>query len=218
MKVIKWVLIIFGLILFNFLVTEYLLRVSGLAESILDSRLDKELKSADYIFDFSSKMKERLVGLKLENKFDLESPEKVEHVTYSKVENYNPYPPILRLFKSDYVIYSKDSRLKQITIISGESDTTPSVLVNNYRGAQTGGGDYFVTYIFYQNNISKINGTVDGDYDKIDWYSFRGGSYNGFEEGWLIVFIFLEILLLIIWLFIKKKDAISLRAKQSKIK
>lgn len=205
MKIIKWVFIIFGLILFNFLVTEYLLRVNGLVESIHESTLDSELKSADYIFDFSTDMKERLIGLKLENKFDLESPDKVKRIPYNKVESYNPYPPILHLFKSDYVVYSKDSKIKQITILSGESDATPSVLVSKSRGGQTGWGDYFVTYIFYQNHINKNNGAVDGDYDKISWYSFRGGSYNGFEEAWLVVFAFFEILTLIIWLFIKKR-------------
>jgi len=153
--------------LFNFLVTEYLLRVNGNIENIHESKLDTELKSADYIFDFSLGIKERLLELKLENKFDLESQEKEKRIPYAKVENYNPYPPILHLFKSDYVIYSKDSAVKQITILSGESDTTPSVLVSKSRDAQTGGGDYFVTYIFYQNHINVNNGAVKGDYDNI---------------------------------------------------
>ena len=208
MKIIKWTLVIFALILFNFLVVECLLKVNGLAEIFYESSLDNELKSADYIFDFSPNMKKRLLSLNLENKFDLESLEKERRISDSKVENYNPYPPILRLFRSDYVVYSKDSKLKQVTIISGESDTTPSVLVTKLRGRQTGWGDYFVKYIFYQNNITEVEGVIDADYDKIDWYSFRGGSYNGFEEAWMFVLLFLEIFILIIWSFIKKRKKI----------
>ncbi|WP_396601255.1 hypothetical protein [Algibacter sp. R77976] len=204
-RIIKWVCIIFGFILFNFLVTEYLLKVNGIFESIHEATLDSELKSADRIFDFTPEMEERLLGLKLGNKFDLESQEKKKHIPYAEAENYNPYPPILHLFKSDYVIYSKESAVKQITILSGESDTTPSVLVSKSRGNYTGGGDYFVTYIFYQNNINVTNGVVKCDYDNIDWYSFRGGSYNGFEEAWFVVFTFFEILIIIIWLVIKKR-------------
>lgn len=208
MKIVKWILIIFGLIILNFLLVESLLKVNGLAESFHKSNLNRELKSADLIFDFSETMKERLLSLGLENKFDLESPEKKKRIPYSKVEKYNPYPPILRPFKSDYVIYSKDSKLKQVTILSGESDTTPSLLVGKSRGDYTGGGDYFVKYIFYQNNIVEANGVIDADYDKIDWHSFRGGSYNGFEELWMFVLLFLEIFILIIWSFIKKRNRV----------
>ena len=54
--------------------------------------------------------------------------------------------------------------------------------------------------------LSDLSGT-SADYDKIDWHSFRGGSYNGFEELWMFVLLFLEIFILIIWSFIKKKEA-----------
>lgn len=204
MKVIKWILIILGFILFNFLVTEWLLRVNGHVENIHESALDRELKSADYIFDFSPRFKERLISLNLEHKFDLESPQKEKRIPFAQVQNYNPYPPILHLFRSDYVVYSKDAKLKQVTIFSGESDTTPSILVNKSRGNYTWGGDYFVTYIFYQSNITTYKDTVNCDYNNIDWYSFRGGSYNGFEEAWQVAFLLFEIFILIIWVFIQK--------------
>lgn len=192
-------------ILANFLVVEYLLRVNGIIENIHEAKLDTELKSADYIFDFSPGIKERLLGLQLEDKFDLESEEKENRISYDNVKNYNPYPPILHLFKSDYVVYSKNSKIKQITILSGESDATPSILVGKSRGDYTGGGDYFVTYIFYQSYININYQSVAGDYDNIDWYSFRGGSYNGFEEAWFIVLPFFQILILIIYSFINKR-------------
>ncbi|TBN00451.1 hypothetical protein EYD45_14380 [Hyunsoonleella flava] len=205
MKVVKWIFIILVLISFNFLVTEYLLRVNGIIENIHETKLGNELKNADRIFDFSPKMESRLLELQLGEKFDLDSKEKEKRISFAKVENYNPYPPIRHPFTSDYVIYRKDSVVKQITILSGESDTTPSVLVKKVRGKQTSWGDYFVTYIFYHNCFDIGNGNIDTDYNDIDWYSFRGGSYNGFEEAWIIVFTFFQIIILVIWLYLKKR-------------
>lgn len=204
-RLIKWIGIIFLVVLANFLIVEYLLRVNGIIENIQESKLNIELKSADYIIDFSPGIKERLLGLQLEDKFVSKSQEKENRISYDDVKKYNPYPPILHLFKSDYVIYCKNSATKQITIISGESDATPSILVDKGRGEYKGGGDYFVTYIFYQSYDNVNHQAISVDYDNIDWYSFRGGSYNGFEEAWFIALSFFQILILIIYSFINKR-------------
>ena len=200
MRIIKWIFILSGVILFNLFVWECLLRVYGFFEYMTTSRLEWELKNADHIFDFSPNMKDALTQLHLENKFDLEYYGKNKRITYSTVEKDNPYPPILQVFQSSYVIYNKDFKLKQITILSGECDATPSILVEKARGDKTGFGDYFVTYIFYHNDISGSNAS----YDRIDWYSWRGGSYDGIEELWIIPIIITEIVVLIVWLIIKR--------------
>ncbi len=208
MKIIKWIFILLGLIVFNLFVLECLLRVGGLFDNIAESRLDRELKNADHIFDFSPNMKERLLKLRLADKFELDYHGKEKRIQYSSVESYNPYPPILHLFDTAYVIYNKDFKLKQITILSGECDATPSILVDKARGEQTGFGDHFVTYIFYQNEMSGIG----VDYDRIDWYSWRGGSYDGFEELWILPLTITEILILIVWTIIKRRRKLAITA------
>jgi hypothetical protein len=201
MRIIKWILIVLTVITANFLIFEYLLRVNGIYARMANNRLYRELKSADYIFDFSPDMKDGLLKLGLEDKFDLDYHGKERRIPYSAIEAYNPYPPILHLFDTAYVIYNKDFKLKQITILSGECDATPSPLVTKARGKQTGYGDHFVTYIFYHNEMS--GNSVD--YDRIDWYSWRGGSYDGFEEVWMFGVIAAEILILIGLVVIRKR-------------
>lgn len=208
MRIIKLIIIIFGLVVFNILTLECLLRVGGLFENIAESRLDKELKNADHIFDFSPNMKDRLESLQLEGKYDLDYHGKNNRIQYKSVENYNPYPPILNLFDTAYVIYNKDFKLKQITILSGECDATPSLLVDKERGEQPGSGDYFVTYIFYQNEISGTG----VDYDRIDWYSWRGGSYDGFEELWFFPMIIAELLILVLWVKINWRKKLAAKS------
>lgn len=196
------------MVVFNLLALECLLRVGGLFKNIAETRIDRELKNADHIFDFSPNMKDRLSRLQLESKFDLDYHGKDKRIQYSSVESYNPYPPILHLFDTAYVIYNKDFKLKQITILSGECDATPSLLVDKARGTQTGFGDHFVTYIFYQNEMSGVG----VDYDRIDWYSWKGGSYNGFEELWIFPMTLVEILLLIVWVIIKRRKKLAITA------
>ena len=201
MRVIKWGLIVTALVIVNLLIFEYLLRTNGIYARMVNNRLYRELKNADHIFDFSPDMKEGLLKLGLEEKFNLDYHGKSKRIPYSAVEAYNPYPPILHLFDTGYVIYNKDFKLKQITILSGECDATPSPLVKKARGIQTGYGDHFVTYIFYLGEMS--GNSVD--YDRIDWYSWRGGSYDGFEEIWIVKAIVAELLILIGWRVIRKR-------------
>ncbi|HYV92444.1 MAG TPA: hypothetical protein VE978_11690 [Chitinophagales bacterium] len=208
MGIIKWTLVILGLIIFDQVVLECLLRVGGLFKNIAESSLDKELKSADYIFDFSPNMNGRLKALGLESKFDLGSFKNEKRIPYPAVEEYNPYPPILDIFDTAFVLYNKDFKLRQITILSGECDATPSILVDKARGKETGFGDHFVTYIFYQDEMSGIG----VDYDRIDWYSWRGGSYNGFEELLVVPMLLIEIIFLLLLKLItrwRKKRAIT---------
>ncbi len=205
MKIIKWTFITIGLIVFNvFIVSECLLRVGGLFENICKSRLEIELQNADSIYDFSDNMRIRLVELGLKNRFKLNYLEKAYIIPYSTVEKYNPYPPILHYYDSAYVVYKKNYEIKQVTILSGESDTTPSILVNKIRREETGWGDRFTTYIFYQNNI--LSDALVIDYDRIDWYSWRGGSYDGFEELWFFPLTIVELILLISIIWIRKRS------------
>lgn len=210
MKFIKWTAIVIGVIIFNLFLLECLLRVYGLYQSRYESQIDKELISADKIFDFSPNMKKRLINLGLENKFDLDYHGKNKRIPYKEIDNYNPYPPILHLFDSSYVIYNKDFKLKQLTILSGESDATPSILVEKARGKQTGFGDHFVTYIFY---IDEMSG-VGFDIRKINWYSWQGGSYDGFEEFWIVpMTIFGLVIIFTITRLKTSKKAITMAKK-----
>lgn len=209
LKVINWILIIVGLFLLNLFLLGYLLRVDVISENISESRIDRELQSADSIYDFSPGMKNRLVNLELVNKFKLSYWDSEDRIPYSDIERYNPYPPILHLFNSEYVIYKKDYEIRQITILSGECDATPSILLKKARGEQTGFGDYFVTYIFYQSGL--LDRSIDHNYDKIDWYSWRGGSYDGFEELWAFPLTIIQLLILIgVRIFMKRKKKLPL--------
>lgn len=209
MKIIKWIPIIIGLILLNLLILECLLRVGGLFQTISESNLNEELISAEHIIDYSSNMEDRLIMLDLEHTFDLDRYGKENRISYLEVERDNPYPPIAHLFDSAYVIYTKDGKLKQITILSGECDATPSILVDKVRGNETGFGDHFITYIFYKSEMRRSH----VEYDRIDWYSWRGGSYNGFEELWIVPLTLLEVIFLMIWAGIRRQYKLFLRKR-----
>jgi hypothetical protein len=192
MKLIKWALIFAVLLVVNLLVLECLLRVNGLCKTVIELQLDEELKSADVIYDFSPNLYQRLKSLGVENKFDTSSHKKQRRVEYWEAKEYNPYPP-LSVWDSAYVVYNKNSHQKQITILRGEADATPSILVSKSRGEWTGAGDYFVTYVFYQSGLNGSHQT----YDSIDWYSWKGGSYDGFEELLVFPMIVAELLVAI---------------------
>lgn len=211
MQFIKWILILLGSIIFNLFILENLLRVNGFYQSNYETQLDTELKNADKIFDFSPNMKKRLLNLGLENKFELDYPGKNKWIAYERVIAYNPYPPILHLFDSSYVIYNKDFKLKQLTVLSGESDATPSILVEKARGKQTGFGDHFVTYIFYLDEMS--GNSVD--FQKIDWYAWQGGSYDGFEEFWIFPMTLIELLIIFIFTSFKTRRKTMIMAGKS---
>jgi hypothetical protein len=200
MKIIKWIAVFAGLIGFNLLVLECLLRVNGLFEATIESRFDDELKSADVIYDFSPGMYPRLKELGLEGKFDATSYKKERRIACAEAEIDNPYPP-LTVWDSGYVIYNKDFQQKQITVLSGECDATPSVLVSKVRGDWTGYGDHFVTYVFYQSGLSGVG----HDYDRIDWYSWKGGSYDGFEEMLIVPMVIVELIVLIVIVQLRKR-------------
>lgn len=200
MKIIKWIAVFAAVVGFNLLVLECLLRVNGLFEASIESRLDDELKSADVIYDFSPDMYPRLKELGLESKFDTTSYKKERRIAYAETENDNPYPP-LSVWDSAYVIYNKNFQQKQVTVLSGECDATPSVLVSKVRGDWTGFGDHFVTYIFYQGGLSGIG----HNYDRIDWYSWKGGSYDGFEEMLIVPMVIGELIILIVVVQIRKR-------------
>lgn len=211
MKFMKWTAVLFGVIVFNLFILECLLRVYGLYQNSYESQIDKELKRADKIFDFSPNMEDRLINLGLENKFDLDYHGKSKRIPYNKITDYNPYPPILHFFDSSYVIYNKDFKLKQLIVLSGESDATPSILVEKARGEQTGYGDHFVTYIFYIDEMSGIG----FDFRKINWYSWQGRSYDGFEELWIVPLTIVELLIIVILTLLKRRKKAITMAKKS---
>ena len=208
MKIIKWIAVFTGLVGFNLLVLECLLRVNGVFEASIESRLDDELKSADVIYDFSPGMYPRLKELGLESKFDTASYKKERRIAYAEAENDNPYPP-LSVWDSAYVIYNKNFQQKQITVLSGECDATPSVLVSKARGDWTGYGDHFVTYIFYQSGLSGVG----YNYDRIDWYSWKGGSYDGFEEMLIVPMVIVELIIVIVIVQFRKRKRARVLAK-----
>lgn len=107
----------------------------------------------------------------------------------------NPYTPLL----AEYTDYSMsavslgylgdDGRYHQVSFYLGEADTTPSWLVTKVRGSETRWGDYFVHYIVL------LSSAIDGppgrrqnspQLDRVDWGSHAGGSYNGFEEIFIV--------------------------------
>lgn len=114
-------------------------------------------------------------------------------VNISWIQRSNPHPPILAEisgnYRSSYCSFGylgTDGRFHQVTLYGGESDTLPSFLVERVRGRSTLWGDYFVQYLFLLSRETKLtdqNGHLNHpQIDAIEWASFRGGSYNGFEE------------------------------------
>jgi hypothetical protein len=125
-------------------------------------------------------------------------------IPIQQVTRGNPYPQPFAVVNGrdvDYVSYGyvgADGRYHQVTHYWGESDATPSILVKKVRGPQTGWGDYFVRYTVYLSRdlkskprtVSAEAGEVTSweppptsvDVDRVDWSTYEGGSYDGFEE------------------------------------
>ena len=117
-----------------------------------------------------------------------------EYIPLETVIRLNPYPQVLRTEDDPYWLSvgyrSTDARYHQITWYGGESDTTPSLLVKKVTPRATGWGDYFVRYTVA---LSKETPAHPGQIEALQWQSYRGGSYDGFEE---MGFTFLGTLLL----------------------
>ena len=116
-------------------------------------------------------------------------------VDISWVQRANPYPPLLAEISEGYRrqlgycsfgYLGVDDRYHQVTLYVGESDTLPAFLVEKVRGRSTLWGDYFTQYLFYLSRETELldpNGRPHfPQIDAIEWASFRGGSYDGFEE------------------------------------
>lgn len=114
-------------------------------------------------------------------------------IRLSWIQRANPYPPLLaeisESYQASYCSFGYlgvDRRYHQVTLYQGESDSLPTFLVGKVRGRSTLWGDYFAQYLFH---LSRETALLDPHgrphYPKIDaieWASFRGGSYDGFEE------------------------------------
>jgi hypothetical protein len=103
----------------------------------------------------------------------------------------NPYPPTLDELRGSlpphisFGYLNSEGEFHQITSFGGEADTTPSILTPKARGEQTGYGDFFVYYIFHLKRESATDESPSLssiDITNVDWSSYAGGSYNGFEE------------------------------------
>lgn len=125
-------------------------------------------------------------------------------IPIADVARVNPYPQPLAVTRGETVDYLSfgylgvDQGYHQVTYYWGESDSTPSLLVRKVRGSQTGEGDYFVRYtVFLSNDLQAQPLTIESRtgaalswqapprwprVDDIEWSSYDGGSYNGFEE------------------------------------
>ena len=116
-------------------------------------------------------------------------------IDISWVQRANPYPPLLAEVSSGYKMQlgycsfgylGVDGRYHQVTLYVGEADSLPSFLVKKVRQSYTLGGDYFVQYLFLMSRDAQLvdeNGrATTPQIDAIEWSSYRGGSYDGFEE------------------------------------
>jgi hypothetical protein len=130
------------------------------------------------------------LGLTTESIADLPESHK-DLIPFAEVARYNPYPPLLFELNANYaydmkyfsLLYSGvDDKTHQVTIYSGEADTTPSIFVPKY--PLRSGGDYFVSYwmLVSRGRKDSENGERGIVVDCVIWDSYEGGSYNGFEE------------------------------------
>lgn len=151
-------------------------------------------------------------------------------VEISWIQAANPYPPVLAEYDPGYSRFwnfisfgyiGLDGRYHQITYYGGEADTTPSFLVQKVRGEETGYGDYFVGYLVTvarelrpTPEIVGPDGRVESwreprvTVERIDWHTYRGGSYNGFEEILvppLMTLIELLVGIPVLWWFLRRR-------------
>jgi len=120
----------------------------------------------------------------------------------------NPYPPTLAELRGSLPPYISfgyidgGGAFHQVTSFGGEADTTPSVLTPKARGKATGHGDYFVRYLFHLRRPPSTGDPASQpaiQIMQIDWSTYAGGSYNGFEEIWFtLVATGVEVVLLLL--------------------
>jgi len=149
-------------------------------------------------------------------------------INFDWITKANPYPPLL----GEYSHYSSPSFLsfgyidnlgkyRQVTLYGGEADTTPSPFVNKVRGRGTYYGDYFIKYqIFLSKRISPKPLVTDREghvvkwkplpgrteIDEIEWSTYSGGSYDGFEElGFTLIASAIQWVLLVILLTLRNQ-------------
>jgi hypothetical protein len=114
------------------------------------------------------------------------------------IARINPYPPLLGEYNPNYGrpnsfsfgYIDREGNYHQMTFYSGEADTTPSFLVKKARRGQMHNGDYFTSYAFLLSRaaesdlVSKDSQGTESppELEVVRWGTFRGGSYDGFEE------------------------------------
>jgi len=133
----------------------------------------------------------------------------------------NPYPPTLAELRGSsppYISFGYmdvGGAFHQVTSFGGEADTTPSVLTPKARGRATGHGDYFVHYLFHLRRPPSTTEAASQpaiQIMQIDWSTYAGGSYNGFEEiRFTLVATGLELALLLfvlgaVWMRRRKRQ------------
>lgn len=155
----------------------------------------------------------------------------------TRVLQINPYPPLnsetCDSYHMGYLSYGgtdKNNIYWQIILVSGEVDRTPSILLDG--AYHLCWGDSFVDYLFILkkdlNRKPKIidmkTGTVkewtmpaDGIVvAETNWCSFRGGTYNGFEEALYFVFPILWLMVIAIKFLLQISIRIVAFARRSK--
>lgn len=152
-------------------------------------------------------------------------------VDFSLVTKINPYPPLLieysKYYSNPYFLsfgyIDNFDTYKQVTLYQGEADTTPSPFIKKVRGNGTHEGDYFIKYQVFLSKctkrrpliIDKIGHVfkwkppaVYPNIDDIEWSTYQGGSYDGFEE---IIFTFwatlFQLILLLTFLILRNKKS-----------
>lgn len=211
LKKIFWITAIPIFILCNYVFTLFLLRIDFSTDPF--QKVSKDMVSIKEPLVFSKNWPNvfdiqkfaQYVGIKENILYNLP----IDHPFLVKLDwitKANPYPPLLSEIynlESQPIYFSfgyigNDEKYHQITLYKGESDTTPSVLVQKVRGSATGWGDYFIQYKVFLSKVIKetplivkkssgqvMKWTPIPQYpriDKIEWSTYRGGSYNGFEE------------------------------------
>lgn len=156
----------------------------------------------------------RKLGITLPNDLPQKHPLLLD---ISWVQAANPYPPLLAEFNPDYGrsyfsfgYLGIDGRYHQLSTLSGETDTTPSLFIKKVRGAQTNWGDYYVEYVLLITKevkpvprVTDKSGNVSSwekpapTIDLATWGTYAGGGYDGFEEfGITAIAVLAELLLL----------------------
>ncbi|HOO56770.1 MAG TPA: hypothetical protein PLN69_08090 [bacterium] len=132
------------------------------------------------------------------------------HVDYHIPLKWNPYPPYLGEYNSNYhppdyssiVVLGSDNIKYQITIyFNAQTDSTPSITSSKVRGERTNWGDYYVRYLFV-HDTAEVSDASDMKFYEASWHLIGSDGDDLIELfiAALILFAFQSLLVFVFFI------------------